>query len=179
MKQAGVGGESNPIVSGFSIDWIEIWNNLSDTVQKVWDLGEEDLVCFSRCGPVARDTAFILAINANQVASAFSGGWLDPTDAFRHCYWSCTMAQNPLVGPRCAEEVGYIHEWANPGTVENETLMDLHNNRIGRDIGASGGDCIAGCLSALNNLELWWIQGGFGFGAGLPDSNILTPNTGG
>ncbi len=63
----------------------------------------------------------------------------DESDAFRHAYWSYSMAQK--FGEDNAKVIGDGHE-ANPansyyGThnqTDGQTLMDLHNNRVGREL---------------------------------------------
>ena len=57
----------------------------------------------------------------------FSDG---PQDAFRHTYWSCLLALD--IGADQAKEVGDIHEDQAPDVSPMITLMDQHNNAIGR-----------------------------------------------
>lgn len=68
-----------------------------------------------------------------------NSGGDDESDAFRHAYWSYVMAQK--FGADNAKTIGDGHE-ANPansyyGThnqTDGQTLMDLHNNRAGREL---------------------------------------------
>lgn len=53
------------------------------------------------------------------------------TDALRHCYWSCRMAQD--IGEKQAEEVGDIHERCKKNNPPLEEQQDLDNNRHGRE----------------------------------------------
>jgi RHS repeat-associated protein len=75
-------------------------------------------------------------------------------DAFRHCYWSCRMAQE--LGPIVAGKIGDIHEECGGGpAIEN--AMDSFNNAYGRALGVSGSDCRTGCLTALSMSHLMVI----------------------
>ena len=52
------------------------------------------------------------------------------TDALRHCYWSCRMAQE--IGPEDAEDIGNGHEeWYSHAPEEH--AQDYANNQHGRD----------------------------------------------
>lgn len=55
-------------------------------------------------------------------------------DAFRHCFWSCLMAVETSNG--CAKVIGNCHE-ACSGSPQAEKDMDLHNNKMGREIAKS------------------------------------------
>jgi len=57
----------------------------------------------------------------------------DCRDAFRHAYWSALMATHSVSD---AKQIGDSHERTRPGSYE-ETHMDLHNNKVGREIGAA------------------------------------------
>jgi hypothetical protein len=56
----------------------------------------------------------------------------DISDAFRHAYWSAAMVRE--LGAALAEEVATNHEIG--ATNQKAKDMDLHNNKIGRDIAA-------------------------------------------
>lgn len=60
-------------------------------------------------------------------------GWLDNSDAFRHCLWNALMKQ--AIGVSAAEQWATAHEYNSRGT---DRAMDLYNNRIGRSINVSG-----------------------------------------
>jgi RHS repeat-associated protein len=68
-------------------------------------------------------------------------GHNDRADAFRHCHWSCCMAQK-LGGPERAEAWGNAHE-NDPTQPMCERRMDLVNNAVGRALGTlhPKGDC--------------------------------------
>lgn len=71
----------------------------------------------------------------------------DRSDAFRHCYWSCCMAQK-IGGPE-AKKFGDAHEeFAKNKKCEKN--MDLSNNATGRNLGAANlsGDCGTLCNNA-------------------------------
>ena len=74
-------------------------------------------------------------------------GHNNEADAFRHCYWSCCMAQK--IGASEAKKFGDSHE-ESPNQPKCEKEMDLYNNNIGRNLGASNpkGDCGALCDGA-------------------------------
>ena len=54
-------------------------------------------------------------------------------DAFRHAYWSALMTR--AAGPKLAKKIGDAHE-DFPHNEDRD--MDLHNNQVGREIGARG-----------------------------------------
>ena len=88
---------------------------------------------------------------AENVAQTQSGttlapGWTDDeVDAFRHCYWSCTMTQSPVIGVKKAQLIADIHEMYKPGV---GTPMDNFNNYVGRSIASAdpGCNCELECL---------------------------------
>lgn len=89
----------------------------------------------------------------------FSGPWLGPWDAMRHCMASCELSKK--IGCKAAEGFGTAHENDEVGTSPFgaiDTQMDLHNNARGRQIGAAGLDCYKGCLAALNNGTLRTVK---------------------
>jgi hypothetical protein len=58
----------------------------------------------------------------------------------------------------------------------DETAMDLHNNRVGRQLGAGGGDCGAKCRAALDSGRLRVLRS---TGSGpVPPSTPLQPSGG-
>ena len=72
-------------------------------------------------------------------------------DAVRHCYWSGRMVQ--VIGAKHSYEIGTRHESGSTGIYRN---MDLHNNAVGRVIGAWSGStnflrerCVSGVQSKL------------------------------
>ncbi|HEY9684985.1 MAG TPA: RHS repeat-associated core domain-containing protein [Oculatellaceae cyanobacterium] len=98
-------------------------------------------------GPVWGTIAYKLAQQAG-IDAANSGipDWPDgPRDAYRHCLWSCRLAQ--AMGPSLAEQVGNGHEGGYMWTDSNK--MDAANNARGRAAGAGGGDCACKCKALL------------------------------
>jgi len=82
-------------------------------------------------------------------------------DAFRHCYWNALMTREQ--GADLAREFANAHETGGGPAIEGR--MDLHNNAVGRRIGAahtnaSDGELAAYCVAALDNDELLIIDGG-------------------
>jgi hypothetical protein len=59
-------------------------------------------------------------------------------NAFRHCFWSCTMAK--YLGEAAAKAIADEHENAGnrDGQPKDEEMMDLANNGVGRPCGARG-----------------------------------------
>ena len=99
-------------------------------------------------GPIDAYTANELANEASAAARAtgLPGIRNGQADAFRHCFWSCRMAQQ--IGSDQAKKIGDIHEECRSGPA-GETAMDLANNASGRALGVPGADCSAGCLGAV------------------------------
>ncbi|KFB69757.1 RHS repeat-associated core domain-containing protein [Candidatus Accumulibacter vicinus] len=112
----------------------------------------EVLAQIGAVGPIDAYTAKQLADQSLAAAqkSGLPGQHNGQADAYRHCLWSCLMAQK--IGAKQAREVGDIHEkhGENP---PGETCMDLHNNAQGRNA-ASGKDCAASCRSLLSGGKL-------------------------
>ena len=120
------------------------------------------------CGPGAfgaRDAKGDAEVTSTSVGL---GGDVDdtPQNAFKHCYWSCRMTQ--MVGGATAKCIGDIHEECGTDFGSPSSNMDLHNNNIGRLLGASaksvfpGPDqlnCRAACLDALCGGALVYITG--------------------
>jgi hypothetical protein len=81
-------------------------------------------------------------------------GHNDQSDAFRHCFWSALLARE--LGKANALEFTTAHE-SSPSNDPAEKAMDLYNNRIGLDIGRSGGtdqSLSVMCFAALNSGRL-------------------------
>lgn len=85
-----------------------------------------------------------------------------PQDALRHAMWNAEMAQR--IGAARAEVWGTAHELdfnlqpTAPNMNNPETVMDLYNNQVGRDIGVSTShDLPQAILDALGNglLQEW------------------------
>ncbi len=88
-----------------------------------------------------------LSIHRQYGWSLSNGG----ADAVRHCYWSGRMVQ--VIGAKHSYEIGTRHESGSSGIYRN---MDLHNNAVGRVIGAWSGStnflrerCVSGVQSKL------------------------------
>jgi len=60
-------------------------------------------------------------------------GHNDCRDAFRHAYWNALMAKH---SESDAKQAGDSYERTSVGPYK-ETYMDLHNNKVGREIGAA------------------------------------------
>jgi RHS repeat-associated protein len=71
-------------------------------------------------------------------------GHNDTSDASRHCYWSCCMAQK--IGVEEAKRFGDAHE-NFPNNDPCERDMDFYNNDVGRRVGSSSpkGNCAELC----------------------------------
>ena len=110
-------------------------------------------------GPVDASTANDLANQALRDAqkSGLDGLHNGPADAYRHCLWSCMMAQK--IGADQAKKVGDLHEkyGENP---PGETCMDLNNNAKGRDAAGNGKDCSSSCMNLLRSGQLQTSPGG-------------------
>jgi len=86
-------------------------------------------------------------------ATGLSGQIDGAQDAWRHCYWSCRMAQE--IGVIDALLIGGIHEECNKQKCEIKK-MDMHNNYIGLKSALHGSnDCKLNCWAALiyGNLQ--------------------------
>ncbi|NVK20145.1 MAG: hypothetical protein HWE30_15715 [Methylocystaceae bacterium] len=84
--------------------------------------------------PIDGGRAYLDANTANEVTSKLFKGVKphnNEADAFRHAYWSYLMTQN--IGADKAKHAGNSHEITEENT-EGERLMDLYNNRIGRQL---------------------------------------------
>jgi RHS repeat-associated protein len=81
-----------------------------------------------------------------------------PEDAYRHCLWSCRMAQ--AMGTAYAEAAANNHEWGS-GDTPAQTAMDQKNNAAGRAAasGTGSGGCECKCKWLLNNGGLTNLAG--------------------
>jgi hypothetical protein len=85
----------------------------------------------------------------------------DKSDAFRHAYWNALMAKRK--GKDFAEDLATAHEVSSDRYLPKE--MDLHNNKIGREIGEiykdrSDSEIADAIMLQLNNGKLWYIDNG-------------------
>lgn len=73
-------------------------------------------------------------------------------DAFRHCYWSCLITKKYTAS--VANKYTNFHE-ISPKNPCKEIEMDVHNNKIGIQIGTEKKDCESSCFSnqSLKILE--------------------------
>jgi RHS repeat-associated protein len=135
-----VGNSPVNLVDPYGLDWLE---NLSD----LWDAGLYD----SWKAKKAAEKAFELA-RKSKLPGVHNG----KQDAFRHCVWSCLMAQS--IPKEDAKEIGDNHESAGD-RVHNqpacEKSMDLHNNKVGRNLAfnkkGKKQDCAKKCMSKLKS----------------------------
>lgn len=79
-------------------------------------------------------------------------------DAVIHCAVNCWETRN--CGARCAKYLADRHEqgyWLGKGGVVWESVMDCHNNAVGRALGGRGGDCLDLCARKLaeGQLKVW------------------------
>ena len=102
-------------------------------------------------GPIDAWIAFRLSQEATNLANTIGlpGIHNGKADAFRHCYWSCLMAQD--IGVSQAQIVGDIHEDCVPNSLE-EREMDTFNNTVGRSLGSS--NCKDACKQAACGGDL-------------------------
>ncbi|MFZ1610184.1 MAG: RHS repeat-associated core domain-containing protein [Chitinophagales bacterium] len=61
-----------------------------------------------------------------------------PADALRHSLWNALNTQ--IVGEEEAKKFGDAHEEDRPNQPEQEKIMDLHNNKVGREIALENPD---------------------------------------
>jgi uncharacterized protein RhaS with RHS repeats len=78
-------------------------------------------------------------------------------DAVRHCVWNCEMTKCGSVS--LATRWGGAHESGDPNSKKHpdERNIDLHNNRVGRDLGSGcppPKSCKDACEDALKNGKL-------------------------
>lgn len=79
-------------------------------------------------------------------------------DAFRHCYWSALLVKN--LGYIEAKKFSDMHEEGNNKNPIAEKKMDLHNNKIGLQLGkfirTKNNQKIANaCFEAIENRGKW------------------------
>ena len=85
-------------------------------------------------------------------------GHNDKSDAFRHCFWSALLSRD--IGYNDAMRFTTLHEM-RPGNPIAEKTMDLHNNKVGAEIGRNGGTdarLSTDCMTALNSGRLIHYQ---------------------
>ncbi len=113
---------------------------------------------------IKRPYTAVILINSKKKAYAETtkrfgfNGRNDKSDAFRHSYWSAIMARD--LGYSQAEEFTTAHE-SSPTNNPLEKKMDLHNNKIGLNIGRYGGsdDTLAEkCVQALKRGQLYVLS---------------------
>ncbi|MEU6251013.1 hypothetical protein [Glycomyces sp. NPDC047010] len=100
-----------------------------------------DIIGCAIVGPIDCGIAQANARDAEEAANTlvadgvFSGDSLHngKADAFRHCYWNALMVH--YIDFDQAQIIANRHE-ADPNLPQDEVGMDLHNNAVGRDIGA-------------------------------------------
>lgn len=94
------------------------------SVEKAWcdANAANERICITAYG--------VHAMNAIFSSVYYFGSWRrnGPSDAFRHCYWSASMAMD--MGRSTAIDILTLHE-EEPGQPRLERLMDEHNNAIG------------------------------------------------
>ncbi len=108
----------------------------------------EEATAINAVGAIRAFRAWRLSEEAKDMTrrTGLRGGMNGPADAFRHCYWSCRMAQE--LSTLLAEIIGDIHERCRSGKPA-ENAMDLANNKSGRDFATRGADCYGLCLGAV------------------------------
>jgi hypothetical protein len=131
------------------VDFVEEWK---------CENGEQVEMLFSDSSADTLDAGIRLKHESFWVSSrtGLCGSYQGPQDAFRHCYWSCRMTQS--LGQAQAEQVGTYHESCNPEANAADKGMDLKNNEIGRQLGASSNDCETMCLTALEQNKLMILK---------------------
>jgi hypothetical protein len=92
-------------------------------------------------------------------------------DAWRHCYWNCTMAAE--IGADQAKTIADNHEKHGGGPV-NENTMDYHNNAEGRSCG--GKSCDKCCQDSLDASKLRVLDGKGGVVPSSPTSRATKPS---
>ena len=109
-------------------------------------------------------TGYALAQRSSREAqrSGLPGPLNGPQDAYRHCIWSCLMAQN--LGEGSAKAIADNHENRNDraGQSAQERKMDEANNAAGRRCGKDSEDkssCEDKCRGLLNSGNLYGLGG--------------------
>jgi hypothetical protein len=127
-----------------------------------WQEMRNDIKC---AGIGASFIAYQLAGFALQAAAQWSeehglgGNHNGPGDAYRHCLWSCLMAQQ--LGPDKASCIGDQHELAGrrDGQPANEEAMDRANNGASRKCAFRNKPCREACTDAFTHGELFGLGG--------------------
>ncbi|CAF1158807.1 unnamed protein product [Rotaria sordida] len=97
----------------------------------------EGIKCIFRVGPFDCAKAKADADNAGvEAQNSYPANTLHNGigDAFRHCYWNALMTIS--IGREQAKKVADLHEDHNTEGPQNERIMDLNNNEIGRQVGS-------------------------------------------
>lgn len=118
---------------------------LPEWMEQIWEVGPLDALDARDASIYAREAA---------AASGLPGFSDGPQDAYRHAYWSCLMALS--IGADQAAGVGDVHE-DQATTHPFVTLMDKHNNAIGRLLAAQARkreDVHAAVMGALRRGNL-------------------------
>jgi alkylhydroperoxidase/carboxymuconolactone decarboxylase family protein YurZ len=107
------------------------------------------------------DSIILLAViaareRADEVYGHYRGDRTDAeadgtfANAILHCVWSCEMTRNTH-SSIIAQEWGEAHECVKDGSKlknDPDSVMDLHNNKVGRDLAEGEGDCGARCATS-------------------------------
>ena len=132
---------------------------------KIWCCGGESLTAVRMLGIGTAWTAYQLAQEAIQeakrVAPSLPGGigglHNGAADAFRHCFWSCRMAEE--LGKVDALIAGAIHEDCDTDQPAGEAAMDTENNKTGVIL-SRGHNCSNACAKAGQDGTLQTSPGG-------------------
>lgn len=96
-----------------------------------------------------------------------------PGDAWRHCYWNCTMTAE--IGSDQAKIIADNHE-KHGGGPANENAMDYHNNAEGRSCG--GKNCDICCQDRLDKGKLRVLDSKGAVVPSTPTKRTKAPATG-
>jgi hypothetical protein len=130
----------------------EQWNNLTPAEKVVI----ANLTLRNPLAPLIIKNSKDVAFNETTAKFGYNGR-NDKSDAFRHCFWSATLARD--LGYFGAKLFTDAHE-TNPDNPPDEKEMDLHNNSVGLQIGFhyfipdSNTALSDKCFKALQNGEL-------------------------
>lgn len=128
---------------------VAIQRGVGEASKQIWRVGPFDAWQAKKDADTSRRSA---------AASGLPGQRDGPRDAYRHALWNCLMTLS--IGASQAKVVGDTHEelaTAHP----NVTLMDLHNNAIGRMLGGrakNASECDDLVLAALRRGNLLIIS---------------------
>ncbi|MEO8026361.1 MAG: hypothetical protein ABI823_07805 [Bryobacteraceae bacterium] len=149
-----------------------IQNSYNETQRRAEGLSAAEHVFISNHPMAAKDfnddakKALAEAANRFPSASLHNG----QGDAFRHCYWNALMTRDQNAD--LARQFGNAHEMERPkaGDISTlgsviESMMDLHNNGKGQEIGkanpkATDAVLASLCVAALNADQLLVIDKG-------------------